>query len=221
MTNPRKILLLFAHPAQHRSQVNVVLFEAAKQLSFVTTVDLYALYPTFDIHIDNEQQRLMEHDIIVLQFPLYWYSTPAILKEWQDQVLEYGFAYGTGGDALHGKTMLCATTAGGSEQDYKPGGINTYSIRELMRPLEQTANLAGMSYLPPLMLFDARTAKDEGRVTRHVAAWQTLLSHLHNGTLDMAKARDIDYLGSDISPLLTGAPTAAKQTTSSAKEAQP
>ncbi|MCV5747032.1 NAD(P)H-dependent oxidoreductase, partial [Escherichia coli] len=77
----------------------------------MTCVDLYGEYPRFNINIDREQQRLREHDVVIFQFPLYWYSTPAILKEWQDLVLEYGFAYGTEGTELQGKTMLCVLSA--------------------------------------------------------------------------------------------------------------
>ena len=50
----------------------------------VTFVDLYAEYPRFEIDVDREQARLLAHDVIVFQNPLFWYSTPAILKEWQD-----------------------------------------------------------------------------------------------------------------------------------------
>ena len=84
----KKILILFAHPAQEKSEVNVPLIEAAQKLDHVTVVDLYGEYPKFRINIEREQQRLIEHDVIVFKFPFYWYSTPAILKEWQDLVLE-------------------------------------------------------------------------------------------------------------------------------------
>ena len=59
------------------------------------------------------QQRgcgLLDHDVVLFQFPLFWYSTPSILKEWQDLVLEHGFAYGAEGDALDGKRMMIAVT---------------------------------------------------------------------------------------------------------------
>ena len=88
----KKVLILFAHPSQNRSEINVPLFNASKGFDHVTTVDLYAEYPNFRIDIDKEQQRLRDHDVIVFMFPLYWYSTPSLLKEWQDLVLEYGCA---------------------------------------------------------------------------------------------------------------------------------
>ena len=49
--------------------------------------------------MDEEQQRLADHDLIVLQFPLYWYTGPALLKEWLDLVWLQGFAYGESGGA--------------------------------------------------------------------------------------------------------------------------
>ncbi|EPN3957054.1 NAD(P)H-dependent oxidoreductase [Vibrio alginolyticus] len=44
--------------------------------------------------------------LMIFMFPLYWYSTSAILKKWPDLALEYGFAYGSEGRALTGKTFL-------------------------------------------------------------------------------------------------------------------
>ncbi len=177
----RKILLLFAHPAQTRSEVNLPLFKAAKDMPNITPIDLYAEYPQHRINIDREQQRLRDHQVIIFQFPLYWYSTPSILKEWQDLVLEYGFAYGAEGDALKGKHFLCALTAGGAEKAYRADGYNHFTIRELLRPLEQTANLTGMQFLPPFALFGSRSAAEESRIPQHIEDWQLLLEALtHN-----------------------------------------
>ena len=102
MNRVRRVLLLLAHPSLDRSEVNRPMADAVAGIDGITLVDLYAEYPDFQIDIDREQQRLLEHDVIVFQHPLYWYSTPAILKEWQDLVLEHGFAYGSGGTALQG-----------------------------------------------------------------------------------------------------------------------
>ncbi|PSU98332.1 potassium transporter KefG [Photobacterium leiognathi subsp. mandapamensis] len=170
-----KILILFAHPSQNRSEINVPLFNASKTISNVTCVDLYAEYPTYRIDIDREQQRLIEHDIIVFMFPLYWYSTPSLLKEWQDLVLEYGFAYGSEGNALVGKKFFCALTAGGSESSYRKDGFNHFTIRELLQPLEQMAELTGMDFLAPFALFGAGTANEECRIEQHIQNWKKVL----------------------------------------------
>lgn len=197
-----KILLLFAHPSQSRSEVNLPLYETAKSLSFVTAVDLYAEYPKFNIDITQEQQRLLDHDVVIFQFPFYWYSTPAILKEWQDLVLEYGFAYGTNGNALHGKTFMCALSAGGNKDAYRAGGYNHFTVRELLQPLEQTAMLTGMRYLPPFALFSSRSAVEEKCMPQHIEDWQKLLNALHHGQFDDLQT-DNTVIINDLLPSLT------------------
>ncbi|HKJ52494.1 MAG TPA: NAD(P)H-dependent oxidoreductase [Gammaproteobacteria bacterium] len=191
---PARILILFAHPSQHRSEVNRPLLEASRQAEAVTAVDLYAKYPDYCIDIDREQQRLRDHDVIVFMFPLYWYSTPAILKKWQDLVLEYGFACGQDGRELEGKQLLCAITAGGVEDAYRSKGYNHYSIRDLPRPIEQTATLCGMHYLPLYALFGARTAVDDGRIGGHIDNWKCVLDGLHRRRIDPALADTADKL---------------------------
>jgi len=196
---PNKILILFAHPSQHRSEINLPLIQASSSVEGVTIVDLYAEYPDYCIDIEREQQRLREHDIIVFMFPLYWYSTPAILKEWQDLVLEYGFAYGHDGTELHGKTLLCAITAGGTENAYRTHGYNHYSIRELLRPIEQTATLCGISYLPPYALFGSRTALEDGKLDEHIENWQKILICLRENRIDVDLAAQSDKLNQCVS----------------------
>ncbi|MCL1060293.1 NAD(P)H-dependent oxidoreductase [Shewanella gelidimarina] len=198
----KKILVLYAHPSQERSEINKPLFGATQQQEHVTAVDLYAEYPTFRINIDKEQQRLRDHDVIVFMFPLYWYSTPAILKEWQDLVLEYNFAYGANGNALEGKTFLCAISAGGSETAYQADGYNNFTLRELLHPLEQTASLTGMTYLAPFALFCARSAFDENRVHSHIEDWLRVLSALSNNTLDIALAKSLEKLNENLNTLI-------------------
>jgi putative NADPH-quinone reductase len=198
----RRILVLLAHPSIDRSEVNAPMARATARVEGVTLVDLYAEYPDFQIDIDREQGRLVGHDVLVFMHPLYWYSTPAILKEWQDLVLEHGFAYGSQGTALHGKIFFSALTAGGAEAAYQAEGYNHFTIRELLHPLEQTAALCGMSYLPPFALFGARTAVDEGRLDGHIAGWARVLSALRDERLDLAAARDLPKLNADLDAII-------------------
>ncbi|MCG6297677.1 NAD(P)H-dependent oxidoreductase [Vibrio vulnificus] len=189
-----KVLVIYAHPSQHRSEVNAPLFAAAQAVDGVTCVDLYAEYPQFDINIDKEQARLLEHDVIVFQFPLYWYSTPALLKEWQDLVLEYGFAYGTDGTALKDKLMLCVVSAGGKEEAYKAEGYNHFTIRQLLAPIEQMAALASRHYLPPFAIFGARTALEENRIDQHVERYVTLLQALVEDRVNIHAANHLNKI---------------------------
>ncbi len=191
---PRSILVLFAHPAQHRSEAHVLLARVAQDVPGVTFADLYAEYPRFEIDIDREQARLAAHDVIVFQHPVYWYSTPALLKEWQDLVLEYGWAYGKDGTALRGKIFLCAVTAGGPVEAYAAQGYNRFPLRTLLSPLEQTANLCGMIYLPPFALFAARRASQGAALAIHAARYRQLLEALRDGALDPAAYRGAPLL---------------------------
>jgi glutathione-regulated potassium-efflux system ancillary protein KefG len=201
---PRRVLVLFAHPSPDRSEVNRPMLEAAVGLPDLTLVDLYAEYPTFDIDVDREQARLLSHDVICFLHPLYWYSTPAILKEWQDLVLEHGFAYGIDGHALRGKVFFNALSAGGPAAAYCASGYNHFTIREVLCPLEQMARLSGMIFLPPFALFGARTAVEEGRIPGHVADWRRLLRALREDRLDVAAAVAAPTLNADLDLLIRG-----------------
>ncbi|MGF1909952.1 NAD(P)H-dependent oxidoreductase [Vibrio kasasachensis] len=199
-----KVLVLYAHPSQHRSEVNQPLFSAAENIEGVTAVDLYYEYPSYNINIDHEQKRLIEHDVIIFQFPLYWYSTPAMLKEWQDLVLEYGFAYGSQGTALKGKRFLCALSAGGKADAYQTEGYNHFTIRELLYPIEQMVALTGMKYMAPLALFGARTAREDGRISQHSKNWQKLLTALVNDQFDYKRAYEVEKLNPYLNQLILG-----------------
>lgn len=132
--------------------MNAAMVAAVSDLENVTVRDLYEEYPDFHIDVQAEQQLLREHDVFIWQHPFFWYSTPAILKEWLDVVLEYGFAYGEGGTALRGKKVMSAITAGGTEEDYSSRGAHRHTIRDLLAPFDQTAHLCGMEYLAPFVL---------------------------------------------------------------------
>ena len=198
-----QVLVLFAHPRPDRSEVNVVLSKAAARVDGVTVVDLYADYPTFEIDVEREQQRLLDHDVIVFQHPVYWYSSPALLKEWQDLVLEYGFAYGEGGTALEGKVLLNAVSAGARRDVYAREGGYEYELKDFFAPFEQTAKLCRMRYLPPFALFAAGHALDEDRMNEHVRAYTTLLEALVQERLDLDRAEEQATLSDSLESLIS------------------
>jgi glutathione-regulated potassium-efflux system ancillary protein KefG len=155
-----RTLVLFAHPALERSRVHRRLAPAAAGVEGVTLHDLYQAYPDLDVLVEREQALLEASDAVVMQFPFYWYSTPPLLKQWQDLVLRLGWAFGPGGDALAQKPFLCAVSTGGSAASYGAGGHNRYTMRELLRPLEQTARLCGMQPLAPFVVHGANELSD-------------------------------------------------------------
>lgn len=197
-----KTLVLFAHPRTDRSEVNRPLLEAARSVDGVTVVDLYAEYPTFDIDVDREQERLLAHDAIVLQHPLYWYSSPAILKEWQDLVLEHGWAYGHEGHALDGKVALNAVTCGGAREVYTARGANEIELRALLAPFEKTFHLCRMRYLAPFAVFGAGVAGEEGRIEMHVREYAALLAALVGDRVHLDRAESILALTDDLAHVL-------------------
>lgn len=179
-----RLLVYYAHPGHNYSHVNRHMAKTAAGIDGITFVDLYSDYPRFDINVVTEQERLQNHDVILFQFPLFWYSTPSILKEWQDIVLEHGFAYGADGDKLAGKTMMIAITAAGPDDAYSSGGYQHYPLRDFLRPLEQTARLCEMQFATPLALYGALSAPAEGEVEPHVDAYRRLLEAIRDDRYD-------------------------------------
>lgn len=183
-----RVLILFAHPALTKSRVHRPLRDAVHDLSGVTFHDLYDHYPDFVIDAKAEQERLVSHDVIVFQHPFYWYSVPALLREWQDRVLEHGFAFGDGGTALQGKITLSVLSTGGGPEAYAAGRADRFTVRQLLAPLEQTARLCGMTFLAPFIFFGPETATDDG-LAACAARYRRLVIALRDGTLDIAAAR--------------------------------
>jgi glutathione-regulated potassium-efflux system ancillary protein KefG len=202
-SGPGRVLVLFAHPALQNSRVNRELLRAARELDGVTVHDLYEAYPDFDVDVPREQQLLVEHQLVVMQHPLFWYSTPALLKEWQDLVLEHGWAYGSEGDALRGKRLINAVTAGGSESTYCAQGHNRHTVRELLAPIERTAALCGMEYLPPFVVHGTHKLKGPD-ILRHAEDYARVLSALRDGRLDLRQAWDLPRINRDLDALIGG-----------------
>lgn len=72
-----RVILYYAHPGHRFSRANRAMWAAAEAVDGVTRVDLYAEYPRQNPDVEREQERLLTHDVIVLQFPLFWYSSPS------------------------------------------------------------------------------------------------------------------------------------------------
>jgi glutathione-regulated potassium-efflux system ancillary protein KefG len=196
-----RILVLFAHPVLERSRVNRQLVDAIRKLDNVTIHDLYEEYPTFDLDVPREQDLLLAHDVIVFQHPFYWYSCPAIMKEWQDLVLEHGWAYGAGGDKLRGKITFNVISTGGPEQAYKKGGYNRFTVRELIAPWDQTAFLCGMKFLAPFVVHAALKFTGED-VEPKAASYRKMIEAIRDGRFDLDRAAKVENLLDDVETLV-------------------
>ncbi|WNC66971.1 NAD(P)H-dependent oxidoreductase [Thalassotalea nanhaiensis] len=140
-------LVIFAHPDVENGSIgNKIILDELNKNKDIKVRELYKLYPDFNIDVEAEQAALREADVVVFQFPFFWYSCPALLKKWMDDVLLYGFAYGSTGKELRGKELLLSVTIGGAADSYKPDGYNTFLVEDFILPFKQTANLTEMLF---------------------------------------------------------------------------
>jgi len=168
------ILIIFAHPYPQQSRVNRPLLQAVQNIPEVKIIDLYEKYPNFYIDIHAEQQQLITADLIIFHHPFYWYSAPAMLKQWQDCVLEERFALREGGFALRGKKLMSAITVGHSKRSYQQDGYDRFPIEQFLLPYEQMAIHCGMQYLPPFVIYSAHHIT-EPEITDQTRCYRQLL----------------------------------------------
>ncbi|MBI4821748.1 MAG: NAD(P)H-dependent oxidoreductase [Deltaproteobacteria bacterium] len=196
-----RVLILFAHPALERSRVHRQLVKQVAGLSGVTFHDLYDAYPYFDVDVKREQGLLLRHDVYVLQHPFYWYSAPALVKQWEDLVLEHGWAYGKKGTALQGKIMLCAISAGGVEHAYREGGHNRHTMRQFLAPLEQTARLCGMEFVAPYVIHGTHRL-DAPQIEGMAAEYRRFIEAIRDDRIDLLAARDLPRINAHLEDLM-------------------
>jgi glutathione-regulated potassium-efflux system ancillary protein KefG len=188
-----KILILFAHPRFERSLNNSTLLNNIPKIPEITLHDLYEKYPDFNINIEYEKELLSEHQIIIWQHPFYWYSSPPLLKQWIDLVLEFGWAYGPGGNALKGKIVFNSITTGGQKSAYNKEGHNRFTINELLTPFDQTAILCKMIYLPPFTLHGThRITREEIMYTAQ--QYYAILARLISGNFAVEEIKTFSSL---------------------------
>lgn len=183
MTN---ILLVSGHPDLNHSLANKTILTKLEESHLPFTLRRMDLLG-WDFDITREQEYVKQADVIVFQFPLYWYSFPAIIKNWVEKVFAHGFAYGSSGNALKGKRLLLSFTVGGGADHYRKDGKNRHPIEEFLYSFEQMASLCQMTYEKPVYSFGmtyipgVSSEADRARVTassiRHA---EKLLDILHS-----------------------------------------
>ena len=177
-----RILVLFAHPRLEKSRANKALLQRFPKHKHITFRDLYEEYPDLNVDVQREQALVVGQDILVLHHPFYWYSVPPLLKQWIDLVYSFGWAYGPGGTALHGKTCFHVLTTGGNEEAYSVDGFHGHSLHEFLLPLKRTATLCGMNWLPPFAV-QGSNRLDDMELELAATQYARLLSGLAAGTI--------------------------------------
>ncbi|MFB3884034.1 MAG: NAD(P)H-dependent oxidoreductase [Thermodesulfobacteriota bacterium] len=188
-----KILILFAHPRFEKSRTNRALLRNIEHQKGVTLNDLYEQYPDFNIDVCCEKNLLLAHQIVIWHHPLYMYGAPALLKQWIDLVLEYGWAHGKGGDFLKDKIIFNTLTSGGTREVYAAGAYNRFTLQEFLIPFNQTATHCKMIYLPPFTVQGTHLLTDEA-LDRYAALYRGLLDRLARGAFDVEAVKQFSFL---------------------------
>ena len=181
------------YSSSHKSNINKQLIFGLDKIEGITFHDLYEKYPDFDIDIRDEQELLIQHDCIVFHHPMYWYSQPAIIKEWMDLVLTHGWAYGSKGTALEGKLFFNSLTTGGPREAFHPKGMHKHTVAQLLTPVKLTAMRCRMISLPPFVVHGTYSMeRDELEIYKR--DYENLLKLMLEDKIDIKKATKLDYL---------------------------
>jgi NAD(P)H dehydrogenase (quinone) len=106
--------------------------------------------------IQKEQDKLRWGDVVIFQFPLWWFGLPAILKGWFDRIFAAGYAYdkekwfSTG--LLHPRKALLSVTTQSPLSAYQPDGIHG-DIKQFFKPIHHTLRFVGLSPLEPFVAY--------------------------------------------------------------------
>jgi len=175
-----KILIIVVHPDIEKSVINKRWMEELKKYPEKYTVhSLYDAYPDEKIDVAKEQQLVESYDRIVFQFPFYWFSSPPLLKKWFDEVLLYGWAYGSKSNyKVGGKKITLAVTAGIDEEGYSASGKYKYTMNELFRPYELTFDYIKADYPEPFVYYGIENDPSEEWVERSVPLYLDFLDSL-------------------------------------------
>ena len=143
----QNILVVSGHTDLNNSVANKAILERLEnKLPQAEFVYLDKLYSDFQIDVEAEQEKLLNADIIVLQFPIFWYAMPSLLSRWLEETFQHGFSHGSTGDKLKGKKLIASFTTGAPEFMYSYEGAQKYPIEDFLPPIKAMCNLCGLDY---------------------------------------------------------------------------
>jgi NAD(P)H dehydrogenase (quinone) len=181
-----------AGPWDVTKQQNTEVFNLAMEQDHAAENNLFAN----DIQVEIDKVKAA--DFLLLQFPMWWYSMPAILKGWVDRVLAYKVAYGLGdwwdNGPFQGRRAMISITAGVSATAFYPDGRNG-DIERLLWPMTAgTLRICGYDVLPPFISYSVPWISDEGR-QEILDRYQTRLLKLE--TMTPLSFHTLDQFGED------------------------
>ncbi len=173
----KKTLVVMAHPDIKNSRANKILKEEVEKLSNAEIYNLYEKYPDGNIDVEKEIELLDKTGALILQFPLYWYSCPSLLKEWIDKVF-MAARYGEK-RVLKGKKIGVAVTAGGIESVYD--GSNGLTIKEVLAPFSLSIDHVGGIELPIYSLYGVMPDSSDEKIAEGAKKY---IEHIENNLQD-------------------------------------
>lgn len=173
-------LLILAHPYYTQSIANkTIVNELVKTYPDLEVRDIFQLYPDYKIDVSAEQEALLRHDTIILQYPMFWFNMPAILKLWFDEVFTYQFAYGSQGDKLKDKKAIISMTVGQKEADMVNDRENL--IDSFLKAVQHSIQYTQMQLSSTFLLYEVSLASghSEPEITlKAVEHGHKVLKHL-------------------------------------------
>ncbi len=143
----KNILIVSGHTNLNNSVANKkILEELRKRLPNAEIDYLDKLYPDYRISVEKEQEKLLKAEIIVFQYPVFWYSMPSLLEKWMEEVFQHGFSHGSTGDKLKNKKIIVSLTTGAPKEAYN-------NIDDFLNPIKASAKLCQMEYIGSVVTY--------------------------------------------------------------------
>ncbi|GGG91759.1 NAD(P)H-dependent oxidoreductase [Pedobacter zeae] len=175
-----KTLIIVSHPNIKSSLINKRwIEELTKYPEQYVVHQLYEAYPDEQIDVLAEQKLVEQYDRIVFQFPYYWFNCPPLLKKWMDEVMTYGWAYGSkSGFKMSGKKIALAISLGVDEHELHPSGTYHYTLEELTRPFELSFQYVKADYQPLFAYYGMENNVSKEWIERSVPLYLNFLESL-------------------------------------------
>jgi putative NADPH-quinone reductase len=175
-----KTLVIVAHPDIKNSIVNKRWIEELnKYPDRYVLHQLYQVYPDEKIDVLAEQKLVEQYSNIVFQFPYYWFNCPPLFKKWLDEVLTYGWAYGSkSGYKLLEKKIALAISLGADEHDYGLSEKYKHTLVELTRPFQLTFEYVKADYKPLFAYYGIELNSSHAWIERSVPLYLHFLNNL-------------------------------------------
>lgn len=145
----KNILIVSGHTNLKNDSIanKTILEELSKKIPEAEMDYLDQLYPDYKIDVEAEQAKLEKADLIILQFPIYWYTMPSLMSKWMEDTFKHGWSHGATGDKLKGKSVIASFTTGAPEALYHKDAPMGHEIEEYLPAIQSTCGLCGMDFV--------------------------------------------------------------------------